>query len=402
MNLKNKNILLLALVLVHLPSNAYANAGTPLIWGGIFHLAIGNLFIGLAEGMILSCLCKESKCKCIACMILANYCSAWIGGLGLAFLSEYYIPWSIYNVKSLFLALVFACWLLTVLLECPCVWLVMRKQEYAVRRSWKYSLLIQTTSYIILIGWYLLCGCYSLLTQCDMVAVNDIPLQEKVCLYYISSENDNVYSLRPGQESVYVDKLEISGDDSQWLICIPSSSDSELASLGYVVHGIGSTNVLNNRVLIKELARKENVIIDYPDKDSHAEYYRDPNWLWNCRCLGNAKNSDVHFKHGFWPREGISLLSKNPHPIRAIPCDSSSQQPDDVDVFGYQRGEWASVRRLFALETPFLGWNVGNIIQLPDDVCILQLGRDQLCLFDYRTMKLALLARGYGAIAVLE
>ena len=54
------------------------------------------------------------------------------------------------------------------------------------------------------------------------------------------------------------------------------------------------------------------------------------------------------------------------------------------------------------METPFLEWRVRDIIQLPDDVVLLRLGDDQLCLFDYRTMRIALLARGRSATADLE
>ena len=70
-----------ALVLIALPSVAQANAGTPLMWAGMLHLFIGNAFIGLLEGILLIKLFKAPKMKAVGLMILANYFSAWIGGL---------------------------------------------------------------------------------------------------------------------------------------------------------------------------------------------------------------------------------------------------------------------------------------------------------------------------------
>jgi len=47
----NRRLLLFAvtLALMVFPRQAMANAGTPLMWAGMFHLAIGNLLIGALE-----------------------------------------------------------------------------------------------------------------------------------------------------------------------------------------------------------------------------------------------------------------------------------------------------------------------------------------------------------------
>jgi len=43
-----------------LPTVAYADAGTPLMWAGLFHLFIGNAIIGVVEGLILAILSNRS------------------------------------------------------------------------------------------------------------------------------------------------------------------------------------------------------------------------------------------------------------------------------------------------------------------------------------------------------
>lgn len=55
-----------------------------------------------------------------------------------------------------------------------------------------------------------------------------------------------------------------------------------------------------------------------------------------------------------------------------------------------------------ALETPFVTWAVRNAIHLPEDKVLLQLGGDQICIYDPVENRIALLARGRGPYAVLE
>src|SRR5262245_60705590 len=61
------------------PKHAWANAGTPLMWAGMLHLAFGNLLIGIGEGYLLSRWFSVPERRG-AIMILANYFSAWVGG----------------------------------------------------------------------------------------------------------------------------------------------------------------------------------------------------------------------------------------------------------------------------------------------------------------------------------
>ncbi|MGE5294178.1 MAG: hypothetical protein ACM3VT_05065 [Solirubrobacterales bacterium] len=66
-------------LLLAVPSVAQANAGTALMWAGTLHLLVGNLIVGLIEGILLAQVFRLSKWKCIGLLILANYFSAWCG-----------------------------------------------------------------------------------------------------------------------------------------------------------------------------------------------------------------------------------------------------------------------------------------------------------------------------------
>jgi hypothetical protein len=68
--MKHKTPILIALLLLPLPSVAYANAGTPLIWAGILHLAVGNLVIGIVEGALLAWLFKALQERAIVLLVL--------------------------------------------------------------------------------------------------------------------------------------------------------------------------------------------------------------------------------------------------------------------------------------------------------------------------------------------
>src|SRR5262245_548328 len=78
--MKRYSIFLLAIIgLLSFPSNASANAGTPLMWAGALHLTIGNFFIGILEGLLLGWIFRVPKTRAVRVMIGANYLSAWLG-----------------------------------------------------------------------------------------------------------------------------------------------------------------------------------------------------------------------------------------------------------------------------------------------------------------------------------
>ena len=401
---RREKLICTLLLLFGLPFLAHANAGTALMWGVFLHLFIGNFFIGLLEGTLLALPMKKGYAKCIGLMILANYFSAWVGWGGMANLGNSgALPWSLYNVKALTLLLVFLYWLATVLLEWPFIWLT---QEKGVRRwlpALKKSLIVQTASYLLLAAWCLLCGNYSLLTQCTCVQPDAFPLAEKICIYYVADDDGHVHGLRSGEKPFKV--AELPSDETPYqLICersAPGAATATLKAIRFKKHR-STDKVVQIVDVLPDFAPADRVLLEpdrkeadeaYPDRGTDDDKrFIDDSWYWVGRPLGAARDSSIRFSSGFWAAQGLRLLTKVERPRGRRPSP---------DRYGFDWGEWETRRRLFALETPFLAWRVRDIIQLPDDVVLLRLG-DQLCLFDYRTMRIALLARGYGATVVLE
>jgi len=72
-DIKHRPLLSLVVVgLTALPQQASANAGTPLMWAEMLHLAIGNALIGLLEGFLLVWLFRLPRAKAVGAMIAAT------------------------------------------------------------------------------------------------------------------------------------------------------------------------------------------------------------------------------------------------------------------------------------------------------------------------------------------
>ena len=88
--------------------------------------------------------------------------------------------------------------------------------------------------------------------------------------------------------------------------------------------------------------------------------------------LGDARSSPWKFWTGAWAAEGLH--------------GTNTRSGRDVT---------------FSLETPFVSWPVRNAVHLPGDLVLLQLGDDQICVYDPEKNRIALLAKGRGPIAVM-
>ena len=68
------------LLFLILSTSIYANAGTPLIWAGAFHLYIGNIFVGIFETILLIKQKVRYKIYVIGIIIIvANFVSMSVG-----------------------------------------------------------------------------------------------------------------------------------------------------------------------------------------------------------------------------------------------------------------------------------------------------------------------------------
>lgn len=339
---------------IFFPHVASANAGTPLMWATMLHLAFGNALIGLGEGLLIAWVFNLPKRRCVGWMIVANYFSAWFGLFVLKGLATK-LDWNLYNAWSQFWLFVVAAYLLTIVLEWPVIALCFCKQENWWRRSIKASLLVQSVSYLVLFGWYWGASVKTLYTEMNIVPASELSLSPNLKLFYISAKGQIC-------EGTQVVSKITSSDRNDRLQFIVNSDQTDTWSLQLkpartivvpVVRGVFATD-------------EGKFTSGSPDQNTWMNF-------GNAVRLDTTKTNKWDFYSGFWAAQG--LRGKN-----------------------NETGE----RLRFAWEIPFANWIVRNAIQLPDDRIVFQLGYDQICLLDPETKRIALLVRGRGPAVLLE
>lgn len=368
-----RRVLFLFLVVVSLvafPGQASANAGTPLMWAGMFHLVIGNLLIGICEGLLLAWLSGISKLKAIGAMVVANYLSAWLGGVFISGAIVERLPLDLNNGWKWFWIMVGVTYCLTLALEWPCIAWAFRGAQHWVKRSLRASLAIQSASYLVLFGWYWSVSGTSLYTRMHIVAPAELSLPESVLVYFIDPVDGDVYR-RPltkgGAEKIH-DLSSVHRNDRLF----PRPSLQEADRWDIVARLEGSD--YDNPQLVPVLENKSiEVAPERQSTQADPPRYGDT-WFsfGEVACLGNAKSGKWDFWVGFWAIEGMRATHR-------------------------MTGEKVH----FSYETPFGAWEVRNAVHLPSDKVLFQLGKDQICAFDPAKRQVALLWRGRGPVALL-
>src|ERR1051325_7447343 len=365
---------LIALILVSamaFPQHAWANAGTPLMWAGMLHLVFGNALIGLGEGLLLAWLFSFPKRKSIFVMILANYTSAWIGGLFIRNAIVHSLPLDLTNGWKWFWVMVVVTYCLTLILEWPFIAWCFRGTQNWLGGSLRASLLLQSASYVILFGWYWMASGTSLYTKMNIVGSADLSLPRSVAVYFIARADGDVYRRQlsgGGEQKVY--ELH-STDNDDGLFIRPSKPDTNLWDL------VAALDTKDRRVprFVDVLT---NLLVeatpDWRSTQTEPPLY-EGTWFnfGKVQCLGSATNSHWTFSTGFWPVEGLR---------------GSDETTGESVGFSY--------------ETPFGAWTVRNAVHLPSDKVLFQLGADQICAFDPVSRRVALLWHGRGPVPVIE
>lgn len=190
-NLKQILWIGLGVILALYPLPALANAGTYLMWTGLFHLVLGNLILGYVEAELLVRIFHAPRPRSIVVLSLANYASAWAG----AFLLFGRLPdgITIENVRpwlSIFVALAFV---LTLLIEYPFFWMLLRQRQQAILTALKATLVIHGLSYLLLFGWYSVSSDTSLLTQLNLVPAAQLQPSSNYTLYYLNPDETQAF-----------------------------------------------------------------------------------------------------------------------------------------------------------------------------------------------------------------
>lgn len=370
-DIRHRPLLSLVVVgLTALPQQASANAGTPLMWAGMIHLAIGNALIGLLEGFLLVWLFRVPRAKAVGAMIAANYTSAWLGGLFIRGAIVAALPMDLNNGWFWFWVMVVVTYGLTLLLEWPFVAWGFRGTQDWLKRSVRASVLVQSCSYILLFGCYWMASGTSLYTKMHIVAPKDLSLPESVLVYFIAPSDGHVYrrDLTGGDEQRIYELHSI--DDNDRLFVRPSAADTNQWDL---MARLETADHRSPRFVLVLTNLRVEAAPDWRSTHNPPDY--EGTWFnfGQVQCLGSATNSQWEFRAGFWPVEGLLASRK-------------------------KTGE----RVHFSYETPFGAWTVRNAVHLPTDKVLFQLGHDQICGFDPVEHRVALLWHGRGPVAVIE
>ena len=349
--------------------NAFADAGTPLMWATMLHLVVGNAIIGVGEGLVLAKLFSLKKLKTVVVLIAANYFSAWGGGWFLESAIVRYLHMDLNNAWTWFWVLVAATYLMTLVIEWPFVAFCLRGKDGWLRKSLMGNLVIQTLSYVLLFGWYWMASGSSLYTKMQIVPAGELSLPESVLVYFISEKDGNVYAGNFSNiKSHQIFELNSTNENDR-LFVKSSSTRTNYWDL------MARIEIDNNRdpklVEIKNGLAKE-AVSDWRADQNPPKY--EGTWFsfGNVPRLGSAGKSDWEFETGFWPIEGLRGTSnlKNLHVH-------------------------------FSFETPFGAWNVRNATQLSGDDVLFQLGQNQICIFNPNTKRVSLLTYGRGPVAII-
>ena len=362
---------LLALGFLVVPTTAWANAGTPLMWAGMLHLAFGNLLIGVAEGWMLARWFGASRTRATAAMVAANYLSAWLGLFILQSSPATSLPVDLNNGWHWYWAMVAGTYCVTLLIEFPFILWILKSSQRLLSKAVKASLAVQATSYLALFGWYWMAGHMSLYTSGHIVDPRALNLPKDVVIWFINPDDGAVHRRTLGQPAATKVFDLASTNRNDRILVQPSAS------------GVGRWDVAarletgssRNPAFVSIATNLDLMVAADPSQDG-ASASPAPNTWFNfgrVPVLGGATNGHWSYSTDFWAAGGLRVRN-----------DASK----------------SSAR--FAFETPFASWYFRNAVQLPNDQVIFQLGHDQICAFDPTTRSFAFLFRGRGPTVVIE
>ena len=355
--------------LFSLPLSAWANSGTPLMIGMAFHLELGNLFLGFGEAFLLVKIYKTAWRKSIFTMIAANYFSAWAGMLLLGWISsELSNIIDIYNFRQYWLIMLIAAYLITILLEYGFILLAMGCNPWKFLAALKASWLIQSISYLVLIGWYMLFSEGALLWTVKPVAPLELKTPPGIMVYYLGTADKALYCWNSNTlKTEKIRQLDCRKTQRYLLAAIQSDSKPSAVDLVRFVFDEQDYNSGKYEMLIPAFSAvdKSNPL---EKKNCSLSYGSD-----KAISLGEAKLLPVEYTNCFYSNLGIVRQDK---------------------ISGENR-------HILKFEVPFIQWPIHNVIVLPGDKLLLQLG-EQICIFNPKTMEMALIARGSGFVAVVE
>lgn len=349
-----------------LPSPLLANAGTPLLWAAGFHLFVGNLILGIVEGLAVGLLFKRDRALCTALLIPANYISAWLGIVVLQAAVRQGLDLHPGNFQTWYWILAVCLYFFTLVLEWPFVAFCFWKAERWFLRSVLATLLVQTVSCFGLYAYYDSVSSRSLLSDLTLVPASEIAIPEDVAIYYIAQEDGDVYRIDANGSHERI--MSLGSFRPSGRLTVEETMGKK--SFNIIAHPFEYQEPDPDSVLVLSGLDEEHVPVQRSDEPVSG--WQILNSIGPVPRLGAARNSDWKFNTGYWAIEGLRGEHKSGETFRV------------------------------SLETLFGEWRICNATHLPGDLVVFQLDRQQVCLLDVDNRRLALLARGHGPIAVLE
>lgn len=351
-------LVLLALGLFALPATASANAGTPLLWATMLHLVVGNFLIGMGEGWFLARLYGLPLMRTMTMMAAANYFSAWVGLFTLGAL-RYWLAPTVATAMLVFWGLLVVAYGLTLVLEWPFVARCVRPHPDWWRRSLRGSLCVQTASYVVLTGWYLLASPMSFYTSTHLVTPGEMVLPESIVLFYVDGGVIYERLLRGGATVAVVD-LNRSPNAELYL------KRSAVGVTTWDLYISGDDAPLHSGLTLSEV---------------HSKLLTE-----------DGRMLRVKLKQFGGPAARLGTAESSPWVVGA-----------DFFAEGGLGGGRQDKREHFriAYATPFGSWRIRNVTLLPGDLVLFQAGEHDICVFDPVSRKLAVAARGECPLPVL-
>ncbi|MDB6028221.1 MAG: hypothetical protein JWM68_4444 [Verrucomicrobiales bacterium] len=333
------------------------------MWAGMLHMVIGNALIGIAEGMFVAFIFKTKRKLCVPVMIVANYLSAWVGGLLLTQFLTPHLDINLYNGRLWMVLLTAITFIATVILELPFVLFCARGIGARRTKIIQVNCLVQFVSYLILTLWYLSASRVSLYSKFEVLPSSRIVVNEEALLYYIAGPDGNVYSSRlDGSERQQVFALQSTNHYDRLFVKKNGSNQWDL-----MFQGGGDRQQSQTLTLTSNLT--SSAVEDPRTDNGKAE----GTWFNFGAITSLANSNEWDFVTGFWAAEGIH--GKNSRTGERLHC---------------------------SFETPFLNWFIRNGTQLPNEQVVFQLGKDQICILDPKFKTIALVARGRGPVVALQ
>lgn len=315
------------------------------------------MLLGGLEGNLIARWFGTSKLRSVCISMAANYFSAWCGGIPLCYFLASQDSITIVNIKTWFWGFVIIAFLLTLLLELPFIWLILRPTGASFRRVLSATVLIHIISYPLLFGWYWLVMDKSMLTRLEVVPAVELDLPTDFSLFYVSSDSHQV--------------IQCALDGSQAKVVAEVSSWEKGGFLEVQTKPSGGYQLVYRS-----------------GREDHTQMLMD--------------DFSAYLPEKFQMREG------DDPPGGRLWGDIPSMSPGNK--WRYSTGFWASYglqrrqegfqKEMYGVELPFATWFIRNAVHIKDDLVCFRLGDNQICALRFDRRQIALITRGQRYLAV--